>query len=329
MNKNIAISIIIPIYNLEKYLAECLNSCINQTLKNIEIICVNDCTPDNSRSIAENFAKRDTRIKIIDHEINKGLGAARNTGVKHANGEYIWFVDSDDFIAENACQLLYDTAKQHDVEVLCFDAIEFINEPVDSLNRIYREPGFFNTFPKCTTFSVKEMAEKIDIDFSVTVWQYITKREYIKNFSFRENCFWEDNDFTIFLFASCNAFRYLPFTAYYYRRSRKNSVTLSTYSEKSLLDLFAVCTTLEAFIKQNNLSKKHFVFRLYDYIILSTQEKFLCNKEIVENSKECKQALEKIMLIVKQVKFRKKLNDFKTGTLRRKLSIIYRLVFRK
>ena len=92
------ISIIIPVYNVEKYLRECLDSCINQTLADIEIICVDDCSPDNSIKILEEYQAKDYRIKIFRHEKNKNLGAARNTGIQNAIGEYVWFVDSDDYI---------------------------------------------------------------------------------------------------------------------------------------------------------------------------------------------------------------------------------------
>ena len=97
------ISIIIPVYNVENYLAECLNSVVNQTYRNIEIIIVNDGSTDNSFSIIQQYQLQDERIKIINQE-NQGLSAARNAGMKVASGEYLWFVDSDDYVAINACE---------------------------------------------------------------------------------------------------------------------------------------------------------------------------------------------------------------------------------
>ena len=88
------ISVIIPVYNVEKYLAECLTSVVNQTFKDIEIICVNDGSTDNSPKILKEFAQKDSRIKIINQE-NQGLSAARNTGLDVATGEYVSFIDSD------------------------------------------------------------------------------------------------------------------------------------------------------------------------------------------------------------------------------------------
>ena len=97
MNK---VSIIVPVYNIEKYLAKCLDSLINQTLEDIEIICVNDGSTDNSAEILNEYAQKDCRIKIINQD-NAGLSAARNTGINAANGEYIGYVDSDDWIDLN------------------------------------------------------------------------------------------------------------------------------------------------------------------------------------------------------------------------------------
>ena len=100
------LSIIIPVYNSEKYLEECLTGVINQTLKDIEIICVNDGSTDNSLKILEKFAEQDSRIRIINQQ-NQGQGYARNTGLEAAAGDYIGFIDSDDFISNDFYEKLY------------------------------------------------------------------------------------------------------------------------------------------------------------------------------------------------------------------------------
>lgn len=92
------VSVVIPVYNVEKYLSQCLDSVCNQSYNDIEILCVNDCSPDNSLEILEVYAKNDSRIKIINRLHNGGLSAARNTGLDHATGEYVYFIDSDDWI---------------------------------------------------------------------------------------------------------------------------------------------------------------------------------------------------------------------------------------
>lgn len=100
------ISIIIPVYNTSKYLDQCLNSLVNQTLTDIEIICVDDCSPDDSASILQNWSEKDSRIKVIRHAQNKRQGGARNTGIKAATADYVGFVDSDDYVSHDFYALL-------------------------------------------------------------------------------------------------------------------------------------------------------------------------------------------------------------------------------
>ncbi|MBU6339209.1 MAG: glycosyltransferase [Rickettsiales bacterium] len=114
----VKISVIIPIYNTAQFLPKCLESVCGQTLRDIEIICVNDCSTDNSLDILQEYAKHDKRIKIIDLKENKGAAVARNIGVENAYGEYLGFVDSDDFIDLNFYEKLYDLAKKSNCEVV-------------------------------------------------------------------------------------------------------------------------------------------------------------------------------------------------------------------
>ena len=112
MLKKPAISIIIPVYNSQDYLEECLNSVVRQTLKEIEIICVNDGSTDNSGAILDKFAKKDKRIKVIKQE-NSGVNRARISGYKKATGKYIAWVDSDDFISETMYERMLDIAHKN------------------------------------------------------------------------------------------------------------------------------------------------------------------------------------------------------------------------
>ena len=116
------ISILIPVYNVEKYLCDCLDSCINQTMQDIEIICVNDGSTDHSLEILERYASKDARIKVISQE-NKGQLIVRKISVAHATGEYILFLDSDDWLELNVCEKLYDAILKYDVEILQFQYI--------------------------------------------------------------------------------------------------------------------------------------------------------------------------------------------------------------
>ena len=116
MKKNNLISIIVPIYNVEKYLKKCIDSIINQTYKNLEIILVDDGSPDNCGKICDEYAKKDNRIKVI-HKENGGVSSARNVGVENATGEYIGFVDSDDYIEKDMYEVLINNLKKENADI--------------------------------------------------------------------------------------------------------------------------------------------------------------------------------------------------------------------
>ncbi len=116
MNRTV-LSVIIPVYNVELYLSACLDSVLEQTLENIEILCVNDASPDRSIDILNQYAKKDSRIKILHHKKNSGLAATRNTAIEAARGEYLFFLDSDDLLYSSASlSQLYNIAKQDDAD---------------------------------------------------------------------------------------------------------------------------------------------------------------------------------------------------------------------
>ena len=117
--ENPKISVIIPVYNVEKYLRECLNSVINQTMEDIEIICVNDGSTDGSLDILKEYANNDNRLKIVDKK-NTGLGPSRNVGLDYISGEYVMFLDSDDMLRNNACEIAYEKIKESNSDILSF-----------------------------------------------------------------------------------------------------------------------------------------------------------------------------------------------------------------
>lgn len=120
MQNNPLISIIIPTYNVESYIARCLESCINQTLRDIEIIIVDDCGSDDSIQIAQDYAHKDPRIRIIHNEKNLGTFHTRANGIRHAQAEFCMFADPDDYLAPKACQIAYETITHHKVDMAHF-----------------------------------------------------------------------------------------------------------------------------------------------------------------------------------------------------------------
>jgi len=119
------ISIIIPVYNVEPFLRECLDSVVNQTLRTIEIICVNDCSSDRSLGILQEYADKDKRIKVIEKKINEGLSKTRNMGISIATGKYLLFVDSDDYVDNDLCRKAFECAEKNHAELVIYDFAVF------------------------------------------------------------------------------------------------------------------------------------------------------------------------------------------------------------
>lgn len=237
-----------------------MDSCINQTLRDIEIICINDCSPDNSHLILEKYSSRDSRIKIINHEKNMGLGAARNTGIKAAEGEYIWFIDSDDWIAKNACQILYDTAKNQNVDILSFNAINVID--IDGIMKLEMS-DYFTEWPHNTLLVPRQCQALTGKHFPVSAWHYITKRNVMMNYKFRTGCYYEDTDFTPIIFYESNSFMNICYTGYF-RRINPESITQTNLTPKKIQDKIDVVKSLDMYIKKNKINYNTFLYNFYN-----------------------------------------------------------------
>ena len=246
-------SLIIPVYNVEAYLTECLDSCVNQTFEDIEIICINDCSPDNSGIILESYAKKDSRIKIINHSENKGLGAARNTGIDAANGDYCWFIDSDDYILLNACEILNDVIAEFRVDVIRFNRIDYdINTGEKKIlpqKRYSWEPYKVFTKKDHVRLGLPE----------VSACMYITSIMLLRTLKFCEGVIHEDNDFTPILFSKAESIYYVSYSLYCVRR-RMGSITrdYAGISEKHIFDKLFAVNTLFNYIRTEKLSERHF-----------------------------------------------------------------------
>lgn len=206
------ISVIVPVYNVEKYLPECLDSIINQTLKDIEIICINDGSPDNSLEILKRYAANDARIKIIDKK-NEGVGKARNDGIHAAEGEFVAFMDSDDYYpAENVLECLYNAAKENSVKVAGGRKIRL--KPAGSIEK----DSFF-----ITEHGMKFGAEGLT-DYSVYQYdygytQYIFERKMLVENSIEFPCYkrFQDPPFFIRAMNTAGSFYAADIDSYCYR----------------------------------------------------------------------------------------------------------------
>lgn len=225
------ISIILPIYNVEKYLDECLKSVTHQTLKDIEIICVIDASPDHSIDVCEKWQTKDKRIVIVDEKVNKGLGLTRNVGLKYVHGEYVAFVDSDDYIDVEMYERMYDYAQENSLDTCFCDylrdtdgVISESKEPKDSFTCLGREDVDEYLFDMLGPLPEYPS----DVKHLVSVWRGIYSMKIIRRFgvrfeSERLNAS-EDIPFNIDYLMKAERIGYIPFKGYYYRY---NPVSLS------------------------------------------------------------------------------------------------------
>lgn len=167
------ISIVVPVYNVEKYLGKCLDSLLNQTIKDYEIICVNDGSTDNSLEILKEYAKRDDRIKIISQE-NAGLGAARNVGIKAAKGTYLGFVDSDDFVDPTLYEKAISRAERNKSDVVIFNVYLYFTDSCEKV--IFRDKRFYSLLESEGYFTAVEHPRVINC---IGVWDKIYRRDFI------------------------------------------------------------------------------------------------------------------------------------------------------
>ena len=208
------VSVIIPVYNVEKYLRECLDSVINQTLKDIEIICVNDGSTDNSLQILEEYADKDSRIKIINKD-NGGVSSARNAGLDIAQGEFIGFLDSDDYLDLNFYECLYNRANETNSDIV---VCEYMYRFQDNK----RGKIFLKVDKNVVTSIMKEKFECLYLPLYCYVYNKIYKKASIKE-NFVEGLNFEDIYFTTNILSDNNKMSVAENVAYYYR-DHSNSI---------------------------------------------------------------------------------------------------------
>ena len=249
MEKKYAVSVIVPVYNVEKYIKECLDSLVNQTLQNIEIIVVNDGSPDNSQKIIDEYAKKyPQKIKSYIKK-NGGISDARNYGISKANGEYIGFVDSDDFVDKTMYEKMYNFAKESNCNIVACNLIKFL----ENSNKYV-----FNGFIKKNQIINVENNEEIKLltGCRAFVWNKIFKKEIFDNFIFPVGQIFEDSAIVYNILFSTKKIFITNESLYYYRINREGAIT-STVNEK-IFDIFKSCDNIIKYHKQNNTFEKFY-----------------------------------------------------------------------
>lgn len=247
----IKVSVIVPVYNTARYLEQCLNSILNQTLKEFEIICVNDGSTDDSAKILEKYSQKDKRIVVINQE-NAGVSVARNAGLNCAKGRYIAFVDSDDYIKKNFLEVLYTTAVSTEADITACDII-------------YEKDGrlISNNYMSRQTFKVKEPVfstnqDKARFVKSRVIYNKIYKSELINKNNIRFVPGVQFGEDTYFLFIAsmfASSIALTRHTAYYYRKNQA-SVSYEAFNSEIVFDLIKSLDNINSYIGARPLDDK-------------------------------------------------------------------------
>lgn len=262
--RNPKVSLIVPIYNVEKYLEQCLYSILNQTYKNIEIICINDGSTDKSLNIAEKFCLNDDRIVLVSQN-NQGLSATRNKGIEIATGEFIMFVDSDDWIDFNTCELAVRNIEEYNADVVLWPYIrEYENKSSNKV--VFEEPVlFFSGFDTKMSFYRRmvgpineELRNPENIDSLVTACMKLYRRDIIVNneikFLDTNEIGTEDALFNVYYFNYVNNSLYLNEFLYHYRRDNIQSLT-TTYKPNLFVQWNKLFDLIENHVTRNELDE--------------------------------------------------------------------------
>ena len=229
------VSIIIPVYNTEKYLRTCLDSALNQIYPNIEIIVINDCSTDHSQAIIDYYFSMNNNIKVVDSKKRLFPGGARNVGLDLSQGEYIYFLDSDDFIPNDAISSLVHLALFYDAAIVSANHQTIIDPFKSRDNR-----SFGNSF-----IDLRYHKEMID-DCNGVVWNNLYKHELVEMLRFPEGVFYEDNAFIYPIFTKADSWVKTDSVLYFYRRNLQ-SITIKSklFPNERILDVYTVLNSMK------------------------------------------------------------------------------------
>lgn len=249
------VSIIVPVYNVENYLSRCLNSLINQTLKDIEIICVNDGSTDGSSAILEEFAQKDSRIRIVNKE-NGGLSSARNEGLKYVTSDYVGFVDSDDWIEPDTYESALSAVQKTNADIVCWGAkVVLENMEEDNIGVVLARD-----YHNIKYAGYVELNDEVLSRTTVTVWNKLFKMQIIRdnNLTFPNGLIYEDNEFFLKYAIYCHNAYYIDKYLYNYLQ-RTNSIIGKMCTKKSnkALDYLKVYENIYTYYADKNLLEKH------------------------------------------------------------------------
>ena len=237
------ISVVVPVYNTEKYLHRCLDSLVNQNFKDIEIVCVNDGSTDNSLKILNEYAEKDSRVKVVNQE-NQGVSEARNTGIKNSSAKYISFVDSDDYVDPKIYEKGYELISSNDADVYIMKWERFFSNTNLTKENPYNKlmVTVYGDGKKTIEFPNKTYDLKLGV-----VWDKIYRKSIItdNNFKFEKDVYYgEDTVFNWILFTRVKKVINDGNTLYFYRDSRPGSIMTTLNNSKKIENYIAIAKHL-------------------------------------------------------------------------------------
>ncbi len=254
------VSVIIPVYNVEAYLRECLDSVVNQTLKDLEIICIDDGSTDGSLNILNEYSAKDKRVKVLTQQ-HKKQGVARNLGLENANGRYIFFLDSDDFIKSETLENLYKKSESTEADLCQYLILQYN----DKTKKEHLIPStFFNVVrtSKKTSYDYK-LCPKLIFERVEPVLKLYRKDFLLNNnIKFCEDCYFEDTIVHIKCMSLAKRICFEDNAYYYYRKNREGQITGDSENTDKFLDVFNYINEAEKFFKEQNMWKE---VKLYYY----------------------------------------------------------------
>ena len=226
------ISVIVPCYNVEKYVAKCIDSLLNQTYKNLEILLVEDCATDNTLKVLKEYVKKDSRIKLIKNKENGGLSFSRNEGIKHATGSYLSFIDSDDYVDNNFYEVLYKSIKDNKSEIAICDMKVVYDDTKQEL------------ISKCCNFEEFNVVNVVNNGLAASACNKLFKKELFDKYLFEVGKVNEDIAVVIPALVHAKKISYAS-GVYYYYIQRGGSIQNSGFSDKRFDIFYGVDTTLD------------------------------------------------------------------------------------
>ena len=325
--KDILVSIIVPIFNMEKYLVDCVNSLLNQTYKNIEILLINDGSTDNSPTICDEIVDKDKRIRVF-HKENGGTATARNLGIEQANGEYLTFIDPDDYLSDNTIEVCVNKIIENNLDVVRFNYVkEFTDYSEKKKNTLLSESVIVGE--DCKTICRKlvgligeELRSPESQNFLASVCFSLYKKSVItendiKFTPMQEIASFSDGLFNIEVYAKMSSFLFIDEAFYHYRKDNNESCT-SKYRANFMPRQLVLFDKIENIIK--DFESEDFLIALNNRIALSSRE--MCYVAL-QNKTKFKVKYAEVKSILKNKKIRECLKNSKLKNLPFKWKVYY------